>query len=676
MSRLDTLLALHDAHSSSPWRDVHTRDAMRHLEAAAGSSSDVPLPTELPGDVVLRFLAAANLDASRVSRSALASVIVDSGGSRGLPSLTPSSRVSTSALVLFLCALCDGSFEAKLDACFSAADVDRIGRLSEAQTVSLFDANAALVVSALASSANPGAPVDAEWIGTAWREATRRRFRDEPTRPLDRERFGALAARAVDAVSVAAMDESAARSSGASAHQGLDLEMSDFESADESGNEGGHDLKESSNAFAEVLANLGLAPAAAEKKGHRRDASGGSGKGGQDRAGSLPGTATRHRHRRAQSSFGGKGDKAGGESVLWNMFASITSGYEKARSKTVGNEAELHAAGGAPAGSGSPPRERSTASPGRGAFGSSVPRASKLRRVASASDRVDKMAEMASRLENAEGSGAFGTPIPRTPRTAPGTPERAIATTAKKSAKKGVVGGSEPKASEGDAVTASRSPSRVPSRPAPASDETDVEAGVVPESSSQTPKSSKSELRREELRAALADAKEESAMAGEEQEEEDATFESAIAFAQEVGVRMFLYNIVKMLLIIAVIAADASVCVWTMFHFGIVIGLSLVMVINFALAILFGFFVLRYTKREKGMMHMEYGQHMMKGMTNLIDKNALTSLGEQLAALNLAATGAKENKLSRRSSSRAIRDMEYDDDYDSANGRGRGDDAV
>ena len=47
--------------------------------------------------------------------------------------------------------------------------------------------------------------------------------------------------------------------SGASAHQGLDLEMSDFESADESGNEGGHDSKESSNAFAEVLANLGLA---------------------------------------------------------------------------------------------------------------------------------------------------------------------------------------------------------------------------------------------------------------------------------------------------------------------------------------------------------------------------------------------------------------------------------
>jgi hypothetical protein len=40
------------------------------------------------------------------------------------------------------------------------------------------------------------------------------------------------------------------------------------------------------------------------------------------------------------------------------------------------------------------------------------------------------------------------------------------------------------------------------------------------------------------------------------------------------GVRMFLYNIVKMLIIISIVAADASICVWTMFHFGIVIGLS------------------------------------------------------------------------------------------------------
>ena len=114
-------------------------------------------------------------------------------------------------------------------------------------------------------------------------------------------------------------------------------------------------------------------------------------------------------------------------------------------------------------------------------------------------------------------------------------------------------------------------------------------------------------------------------------QEQGAEFESAIAFAQEVGIRMFLYNIVKMLLVIALIAADASICVWTMFHFGIVIGLSVVMVINVGLALLFGFFVLRYTERERGMMHMEYGQHAFKNVTDMFDQNNVKSLGESLA---------------------------------------------
>ena len=69
----------------------------------------------------------------------------------------------------------------------------------------------------------------------------------------------------------------------------------------------------------------------------------------------------------------------------------------------------------------------------------------------------------------------------------------------------------------------------------------------------------------EELRAALEEAHDETDRARDEQEETDAQFESALAFLQEVGVRMFLYNIVKMLLVIAVVAADASICVWTMF---------------------------------------------------------------------------------------------------------------
>ena len=134
---------------------------------------------------------------------------------------------------------------------------------------------------------------------------------------------------------------------------------------------------------------------------------------------------------------------------------------------------------------------------------------------------------------------------------------------------------------------------------------------------------------------------------------------------------MFLYNIVKMLLVIAVVAADASICVWTMFHFGIVVGLSLVMVINFGLAGLFGFFVLRYSKRERGMMYMEYGQHMFKGVTDVLDKNNLTGLGEQLATLTGTLNVAEQGGVapSRAMPSRGDRSV-GEDDYDSANGRG------
>ena len=71
---------------------------------------------------------------------------------------------------------------------------------------------------------------------------------------------------------------------------------------------------------------------------------------------------------------------------------------------------------------------------------------------------------------------------------------------------------------------------------------------------------SKEEMRRAELKVALAAAQEDTELALEGQEDEDNTFESAVAFVQEVGIRMFLYNIVKMLVVIAVIAADACAC--------------------------------------------------------------------------------------------------------------------
>ena len=145
---------------------------------------------------------------------------------------------------------------------------------------------------------------------------------------------------------------------------------------------------------------------------------------------------------------------------------------------------------------------------------------------------------------------------------------------------------------------------------------------------------------RERLRIALEHAREEIDTAEATQTAQTGIeFESALAFAQEVGIRIFLYNIVKMLLVIALVAADASICVWTMFHFGIVIGLSVVMVINVALAVLFGFFVLRYTERERGMMHMEYGQHAFKNVTDLFDQNNIKGLGESLAMITRQIQG-------------------------------------
>ena len=41
--------------------------------------------------------------------------------------------------------------------------------------------------------------------------------------------------------------------------------------------------------------------------------------------------------------------------------------------------------------------------------------------------------------------------------------------------------------------------------------------------------------------------------------------------------------------------------------------------------------MLRYTERERGMMHMEYGQHAFKNVTDMFDQNNVKSLGESLA---------------------------------------------
>ena len=90
-------------------------------------------------------------------------------------------------------------------------------------------------------------------------------------------------------------------------------------------------------------------------------------------------------------------------------------------------------------------------------------------------------------------------------------------------------------------------------------------------------------------------------------------------------------------------AADACACVWTMFHFGIVIGLSVVMCINVALALLFGFFVIRFNNRTTGQMHMEYGQHMMRGITDLVNNNALKEVSDSLTAMSRITANQANN---------------------------------
>ena len=192
---------------------MSTLAMMRHLEAATGSSSDVPPPSSpATSSCASSPRRIRRVNASRDPRW--------SSSRRfrripGLPSLTPL-RASPRARWCFVRSG-DGTFEAKLDACFSKrTSIDR--RPPEAQP-SRLDANAALAVSALASSANPGAPVDAEWIGTAWRR--RRGGGSRRTDASARSRAVRRARRARRRRCLRRRHgRGAARSSRASAHQG------------------------------------------------------------------------------------------------------------------------------------------------------------------------------------------------------------------------------------------------------------------------------------------------------------------------------------------------------------------------------------------------------------------------------------------------------------------------
>jgi hypothetical protein len=393
----------------------------------------------------------------------------------------------------------------------------------------------------------------------------------------------------------------------------------------------------------------------------------GSNAGPASFAGGPASSARRHRRGKSEGTAltparpGGKAE--GG--VLWQMLSSFSAGYTKGRSKTAGNESEMFDSNI----SSSVPNARHAQDGksilSRGAFGVDdgdesdspnarlspidsprsprSPEAGDLRKTASFGDLAERVAYSAS--PDTKQIGRRGVPRRHSGvsfdadavsgKTEEITTKAAAEFEAKKS------GG--PREEEVEEVEDD-------DKEEEEEDEEDEDASddeYAAARHGRVPPKTRAERERLELRLAVASARDETYKAEGDQTEEGAEFESAIAFAQEVGIRMFLYNIVKMLLVIALIAADASICVWTMFHFGIVVGLSVVMVINVGLALLFGFFVLRYTERERGMMHMEYGQHAFKNMTDLFDQNNVKSLGESLAMVQNTMQEGNEREVGR-----------------------------
>ena len=594
------------------------------------------------------------------------------GGTRAGPNtLTPGASVSLGRFAALLALQCGGEVDEKLDVLFRAAsrDSERFdpqavrggvprGALTEQQTVDALALHAAPVCKAAARSA--GDTGEMGWIAQAWRDVARAHFARRASAGgfCDADRFRALATEAMHLVSERAEEEDdegehmrfaelIAFEDGDASGRGADAvldsagaEGSFAAGAPSRGAPRGSGPPSGAAGLADVLASFagggshggsrdgGAASAHARARGepghHRRDTSYESALG-EFRAPLSSGPASfagpsgsTHAHRRGKSEGAAltparHGRKAEG-GVLWQMFNNFSAGYTKGRSKTAGNESEMfdstsRGGGGAPG-----PGASQTPFPKDGARDSDSPFVDRLSPIDSprsprspASDDMRRVASFDA-LErvsvDAGGAAVLGDAV-------------------------GI------QDADGDASLGFSARNRSEDDEDEDQDEDDDlsdddELSDDDLSIRSVPKT-KAERERLELRLALESARDETHKAEGEQTEQGAEFESAIAFAQEVGIRIFLYNIVKMLLVIALIAADASICVWTMFHFGIVIGLSVVMVINVGLALLFGFFVLRYTERERGMMHMEYGQHAFKNVTDMFDQNNVKSLGESLA---------------------------------------------
>jgi len=143
-----------------------------------------------------------------------------------------------------------------------------------------------------------------------------------------------------------------------------------------------------------------------------------------------------------------------------------------------------------------------------------------------------------------------------------------------------------------------------------------------------------SQKRRHSLKNELYETEQDFIDVEKQQEGDETTWKRLIAFFREVTIRMFLYNVVKLLLIIALLAGDGALCMFVVLRFGIVSGLGVVVVINLGFSAIFIYFMLRFQRREKGVRNMEFGHNWVR-QTNTILKgdNAIVNAAVQAQKL-------------------------------------------
>ena len=129
--------------------------------------------------------------------------------------------------------------------------------------------------------------------------------------------------------------------------------------------------------------------------------------------------------------------------------------------------------------------------------------------------------------------------------------------------------------------------------------------------------------RRRDLKSELLESEQEFIDVEKQQEgfSEDTSWKRLVAFFREVTIRLFLYNVVKMLLIIALLAGDAALCMFVVNNFGVVSGLGVVVTINLGFAGIFTYSMLKFQRREKGLRNMEFGQTWVRQTDHILHGN-------------------------------------------------------